>query len=87
MECGSSSGRGKASDPTATLGDVLDNNATIDLTCPNPDCGHRWSATLGELRKGPTKCPACGLELDTMEFAKGMDDAEKKLKGFGRGIG
>ena len=39
---------------------------------------------LGELRKGPTTCPECGLELDTTEFAKGMDDVEKNLKQFGR---
>ena len=63
---------------------MLDNNAKIDLTCPNPDCGHKWSVTLGELRKGPTTCPECGFELDTTEFAKGMNDVEKKLKQFGR---
>jgi hypothetical protein len=63
---------------------MLDKNATIDLICPNPDCDHTWSVTLGELRSGPRTCPKCGVEIDTSEFAKGMVDAEKKLKQFGR---
>ena len=41
---------------------------------------------LGELRRGPTTCPKCGLEIDTNEFAKGMEDVEKKLKNFGKGF-
>jgi hypothetical protein len=65
---------------------MLDNNAKIPLTCGDPECGNKWSVRLGDLRKGPTTCPKCGLEMDTTEFAKGMDDAEKKLKGFGQGF-
>ena len=47
---------------------MLDKNATIDLICPNPDCDHTWSVTLGELRSGPRTCPKCGVEIDTSEF-------------------
>jgi peptide subunit release factor 1 (eRF1) len=63
---------------------MLDSNARIELTCPNAECGNKWSVRLGEMRRGPITCPECGLEMDTTEFDKGMADVEKKLKQFGR---
>lgn len=67
---------------TYPRGALFDNNARIDLTCPN--CQHRWAVRLGNLRRTSVRCPACDGEIDTGPFAKQMDDAEKRLKrGFG----
>jgi DNA-directed RNA polymerase subunit RPC12/RpoP len=54
---------------------VFDQNARIELTCPN--CGGKWDETLGDLRAGPVRCPGCNFEIDTREFVKGTGGAAR----------
>lgn len=63
---------------------MFDNNANLDLTCPQ--CSNKWSVRLGDLRKSPTTCPKCGIEIETTAFDQDMADAEKRLKDFGKGF-
>lgn len=63
--------------------DLLNQNAKLDLKCPN--CGHKFKKTIGGMQSD-FHCPDCGTTFKTNQIAKDMKAVEKTLKDFARKI-
>lgn len=57
---------------------IFDNNARLDLTCPN--CKRKFQARLGDMRGTKLACPHCGVGYDGRELDKALRKAESNIK-------
>lgn len=62
-------------------------SASIELTCPN--CGHKFSERLGQLKMEPTlTCAGCGgtIAIDAKNLNAGLEQADKTIADFRKTI-
>lgn len=63
---------------------LINYNEKLDVQCPH--CSTKFTKTIRELKAAGVKCPQCGVGFETSKFKKGIDEAERSLKEFARGL-
>lgn len=64
---------------------MLDRNEKGDIQCPN--CEKSIDITSDQLIDGKIiTCPHCGLNMDTSEVKKGLEEAQKQIEAFMKNI-
>lgn len=63
--------------------------SSVQLQIPCPSCEQKISETIGRLKDDPNvTCSSCGtaFTINSTEFDKGVEVAEKMLADFGRSL-
>lgn len=58
------------------MASVIPENSYIEITCPK--CNKKIKRTIRWF-KTATACPFCGCGIDTREFRRGVDEANKAI--------
>jgi hypothetical protein len=57
---------------------IIADNAPLEVTCGN--CKKKIKKTVGWFKRTDCACPHCAAKIDTSDFRRGLDDAQREVE-------